>query len=63
MKLIRLPETLARTAISRTRLYVLVAQGEFPQPVKLGPNARAIAFSSDEVDAWIEERLSSRIAA
>ena len=63
MKLIRLPETLERTGLSRTQLYALVARGEFAQPVKLGPNARAIAFSSDEVDAWIEERLAARVAA
>ena len=63
MKLIRLPEALAKTGLSRTRAYVLIARGEFPQPVKLGPNARAIAFSSDEVDAWIEERLAARVAA
>jgi prophage regulatory protein len=63
MKLIRLPETLAQTGLSRTRLYEAVARGEFPKPVKLGPNARAVAWSSDEVAKWIEERLAARVAA
>jgi prophage regulatory protein len=63
MKLIRLPETLAKTGLSRTRCYVLIAKGEFPQPVKLGLNARAIAFPETEVDAWIAERIAEREAA
>jgi prophage regulatory protein len=56
MKLIRLPEALQKTGLSRTRCYVLIAKGEFPQPVKLGgpdSSARAIAFPESEIDAWI----------
>ena len=63
MKLIRLPETLAKTGLSRTRCYVLISNGEFPQPVKLGPNARAIAFPETEIDDWIAERIAEREAA
>jgi prophage regulatory protein len=63
MKLIRLPEALAKTGLTRTRCYVLIAKGEFPQPVKLGPNARAIAFPESEIDAWITERIADRVAA
>lgn len=63
MKLIRLPETLAQTGLSRTRLYEAVARGDFPKPVKLGANARAVAWSSDEVAEWIAERLAAREAA
>jgi prophage regulatory protein len=60
MKLIRLPETLAKTGLSRTRLYDAVAAGTFPRPCKLGPDARAIGFVESEVDAWIEARISAR---
>lgn len=60
MKLIRLPEALERTGVSRTRLYVMIAKNEFPQPVKLGPNARAIAFPEAEVEAWIADRIAAR---
>ena len=63
MRLIRLPETLERTGLSRTRLYEAVGAGTFPKPVKLGPNARAVAWSSDEVAEWIAERLAAREAA
>ena len=63
MKLIRLPETLAKTGLSRTRLYEAVAAGTFPKPVKLGPDARAIGFVENEVDGWISQRIAAREAA
>jgi prophage regulatory protein len=63
MKLIRLPEALEKTGLTRTRLYVLIAKNEFPQPVKLIPNGRAIAFPEEEVDAWIAGRIAERKAA
>lgn len=63
MTLIRLPEVLARTGLSRSRLYEAVAARTFPRPAKLGPAARAVAWSSDEVDQWISTRLSERESA
>ena len=63
MHLIRLPDTLAKTGLSRTRLYEAVAAGTFPRPAKLGPNARAVAWSAEEVEDWIAARLAQRDAA
>jgi prophage regulatory protein len=63
MKLIRLPEALAKTGLSRTRLYEAVAAGTFPKPAKLGPSARAVGWSAEELDAWIAARLADRKAA
>lgn len=60
MKLIRLPETLAKTGLSRTRLYEAVARGTFPKPVKLGPNARAVAWPIEEVEGWIAKCIAQR---
>lgn len=61
MNLIRLPEALKKTGLSRTRCYVLIAKGEFPQPVKIGgPQGRAIAFPETEIDAWIADRMADR---
>jgi prophage regulatory protein len=63
VKLIRLPEALSKTGLTRTRLYEAVSAGTFPRPVKLGPNARAIGFSEGEIDEWIRTRLAEREAA
>jgi prophage regulatory protein len=63
MQLLRLPEVLQRTGLSRSGLYAALAAGTFVRPVKLGPNARAIAWPSEEIDAWIAERIAEREAA
>ena len=58
-RLLRLPEVMDKTSFSRASIYRYVALKKFPQPVKLG--VRAIAWRSDEVDVWIEER--TRVSA
>jgi prophage regulatory protein len=63
MQLIRLPEALDRTGLSRSGLYAAVAAGTFPKPVKLGPNARAIAWPATEIDEWITARIAEREVA
>lgn len=39
----------------RSTLYQLVKDGRFPAPIKLG--ARAVAWSSLEVEKWMAERM------
>jgi prophage regulatory protein len=63
MQLLRLPQALQLTGLSRSGLYAAVSAGTFPKPVKLGPNARAIAWPAEEIDAWISERIAEREAA
>jgi prophage regulatory protein len=65
MQLLRLPEILNRTGLSRTALYAAVAAGTFPRPVKIGPNskARAVAWPAHEIDDWISSRIAEREAA
>ncbi len=53
--LIRLDEVRRRTGWSRSMIYKQFNCGEFPKPIKLG--TRAIAWVSDEVDAWIKQRI------
>lgn len=61
MKLIRLPEMLARTGLSRTRAYEAIRAGNFPAPVKIGP--RAVGWVAEEIDCWISERVACRESA
>lgn len=58
MKMMRLPEVMAKTGLSRTRLYAASQEGTFPKPCKIGE--RATAWVESEVDAWIEQRIKSR---
>lgn len=46
-----------RAAISRTTTYELLANGQFPLPVKIG---RASRWVSTEIDTWIADRITAR---
>ncbi|TSH78619.1 AlpA family transcriptional regulator [Pantoea sp. paga] len=55
-KLIRLPAVIERTGFSRSWIYELINQKQFPQPIKIG--SRAVAFIESEIDQWIEMLIS-----
>lgn len=56
----RLSSVKERTGKSRTTIYRDIAAGTFPRPLKIG--ARASAWDSREVDAWIAARIAERDA-
>lgn len=60
-RLIRRPEVLARTGLSKTALYSLIAQDAFPAPVSIGP--RSVAWKESAISAWIAGRKSARAPA
>ncbi len=54
-RILRLPEVLERTGLSRSTLFRRMRAGEFPQSVKLGgASSRAVGWFEDEVDAWMD---------
>lgn len=65
--LIRLPDLMARTGLSRTAVYDRLDpkssrhDPDFPRPVPIG--ARAVAWSAQEIEAWITTRKSQRAVA
>lgn len=54
------PDVQSRTCMGKTRIYELIASGDFPQPVRLG---RRIAFVEQEIDLWILKRMAERVRA
>ena len=54
--ILRLAQVISRTALSRSTIYQLIANGDFPKQIKLG------AYSVGWIEAEIDEWLSSRIA-
>lgn len=56
--LIRLPQVQGIVPYSRSTIYSLIASGDFPAPVKLGP--RASAWVQTEVEAWAASRIAER---
>ena len=59
--ILRLPQTIEKTGLSRSTIYALISRGEFVTKIKLSP--RTMGFLESEVDAWILGRLNaSRVA-
>jgi prophage regulatory protein len=58
-RLVRLPEVIARTGVSRSELYRRMAAGTFPMPIKLGQ--RLNAWPESSVDEWIEAQIAARV--
>tara|TARA_R110002074_G_scaffold55104_1_gene137031 strand:- start:209 stop:394 length:186 start_codon:yes stop_codon:yes gene_type:complete len=47
------------TGLSRSTLYAMMAEGNFPKPVKLGK--RAVGWRERDVSAWLQSRVSSEV--
>lgn len=53
--LLRLPEVMVRTGLSRSTIYRLESLNQFPRRISL--SARSVAWSLEEIDRWITERI------
>ena len=56
-RVLRIPRVEARTGLARSTIYVRVANGTFPQPVRLV--GRAVGWIESEVDQWIREQIAA----
>ncbi len=60
IRLLPLREVLARTSLSRSHTYRLIAEGTFPKSVALGHRR---AWVESEIESWLEARIAARVAA
>jgi len=58
MKLLRLPEVMNMTGLSRATLYRRIQEGTFPRSVSLG--GRSVAWVDEEVCCWMQDRIDER---
>lgn len=58
-RLIKLPEVLARVALSRSSVYEMLGRNPpaFPRPLKI--SRRAVCWSDSSITKWIEERIAA----
>lgn len=56
--ILRLPDVIQRTGLSKSTIYLWMKQGTFPSTVSLGP--RSVGWLQSEIDNWIRERFESR---
>lgn len=54
---LRLPTVKNRTGLSRSTIYLRIAEGDFPKPIPLG--GRAVGWLEAEVNEWIEKQIAA----
>ncbi len=57
-RLIRLPEVISTTGLSRSEIYRLEALGRFPKRVPL--SERTTTWDADEVQEWVRAKIAQR---
>lgn len=56
-RILRQPEVLARTGLSKSTIYQLIKEKQFKAPIKLG--ARSVGWLSSDVDEFLAERIKA----
>lgn len=57
--IVRASDIKAHTGYSRSHVYSLMKQGQFPQAVKLGQ--RAVGWLKSDLDTWLAERIAATL--
>ena len=53
--ILKLPIVKAQTGLSRSSIYLKIAEGTFPNSISLG--ARAVGWLEEDIQGWIEDRI------
>lgn len=59
IRLLRIASVCEITQLSKSQIYAMVKEGEFPAPVKLGK--RAVAWRAPDIRDWNDSRPTTRI--
>ena len=57
-KILKLPDVMEATGLSRSSIYAFIGKNTFPKPIPLG--VRAVGWLQSEVDQWVENRTRLR---
>ena len=55
--ILRLPDVKRSTGLSRSTIYLRIAQGTFPKPVSLG--GRAVGWLEAEIQEWLQRQIEA----
>lgn len=55
--LLRMVTVRVRTGLGRSTIYKLIANGEFPKPIRL--TRRSSAWTATSIDRWIADRIAA----
>ena len=55
--MLRIREVCRRTGLSKSQVHRLIAELDFPQPIRL--SKRAVAWVAGDVEAWLQTRIAA----
>ena len=55
--ILRLPDVMARTGLSRSSIYLRIANEVFPRSVSLG--GRAVGWLEKDIEDWLAEKIEA----
>ncbi len=55
-RVLRLPEVIERTGISRSLIYILIKEGKFPKQIHI--SKRTSGWIESEINEWLEDRIA-----
>lgn len=55
--ILRLPAVKKRTVLSRSTIYLRIANKEFPAPISLG--GRAVGWLEEDINSWLEKKIEA----
>jgi prophage regulatory protein len=56
-KILRLPLVKESTGLSRSTIYLRIANDEFPAPISLG--GRAVGWLEEDINNWLEQKIAA----
>jgi prophage regulatory protein len=59
-RIVRRRELPQFVGLQKTQIDELIKRGEFPKPISLSDNGRAVGWVEDELAAWQRQRLAKR---
>ena len=54
-RFIRMPDLRQKVGLSKSQIYKLIQQGEFPEPVKLG--RKVSVWTDSDVEEWMSKQV------
>ena len=55
--ILRLPEVIRQTGLSRSSIYLRITNKEFPKPISLG--GRAVGWLQEDIDSWVVYKIET----
>ncbi len=59
LRILRHADVQKKLSVSRAKLSLMIAAGQFPKPFTIIPGGRAVGWLESDIDAWIMERRNS----